>query len=77
MFDLIYRSGRRFRAYDLSSRYVRLPLSLPGAITNEEKGLFAPPENEEGFHQLAERICAGVYPLGPALDRGVAALSPW
>jgi len=48
-----------FAAYDLSSRYVRLPLSLPNAITDEEKGLFAPPENEEGFHNLAERICAG------------------
>ena len=48
-----------FAAYDLSSRYVRLPLSRPGKITEEEKGLFDPPEDEEGFHKLAEQICGG------------------
>jgi hypothetical protein len=51
--------GVMFAAYDLSSRYVRLPLSLPDTMTDDEKGLFPPPENEEGFHQLAERICGG------------------
>jgi carbonic anhydrase len=51
--------GVVFAAYDLSSRYVRLPLSLPGAITEEEKGLFEPPKDEEGFHRLADQICHG------------------
>jgi hypothetical protein len=51
--------GVVFGAYDLISRYVRLPLSLPGHLTEEEKGLFAPPEDAEGFRQLAARICSG------------------
>ncbi len=51
--------GVVFAAYDLSTRYVRLPLSPPGAITEEEKGLFEPPADEEGFHKLAEHICGG------------------
>src|ERR1700722_5146183 len=51
--------GVVFAAYDLSTRYVRLPLSPPGTTTEEEKGLFEPPENEEGFHKLAEQICGG------------------
>jgi carbonic anhydrase len=51
--------GVAFAAYDLNSRYVRLPLSHPGNISEEEKGLFAPPENEAGFHELGEQICRG------------------
>jgi carbonic anhydrase len=51
--------GVVFGAYDLISRYVRLPLSPPGQLTEEEKGLFAPPEDAEGFRQLANRICSG------------------
>jgi carbonic anhydrase len=48
-----------FGAYDLISRYVRLPLSPPGEITEEEKGLFPPPEDEDGFAELANTICQG------------------
>ena len=48
-----------FGAYDLVSRYVRLPLSPSGKLTEEEKGLFQPPEDEEGFRELALRICRG------------------
>jgi carbonic anhydrase len=48
-----------FGAYDLSSRYVRLPLSPSGEITEEEKGLFPPPKNENEFSELALRICRG------------------
>ncbi len=48
-----------FGTYDLSTRYVRMPLSPPGAITEEEKGLFTPPEDVEGFRQLSRRICGG------------------
>jgi len=51
--------GVVFGVYDLISRYVRLPLSPPGELTEEEKGLFLPPENAEGFRQLAHRICSG------------------
>jgi carbonic anhydrase len=51
--------GVVFGAYDLVSRHVRLPLSSPGELTEEEKGLFAPPEDVEGFRQLALRICSG------------------
>jgi carbonic anhydrase len=51
--------GVVFGAYDLVSRHVRLPLSPPGELTEEEKGLFAPPEDVEGFRQLALRICSG------------------
>ena len=49
--DVVYGS------YDLSTRYVRLPLSPPGEITEEEKGLFTPPDDVEGFRQLSLRIC--------------------
>jgi len=41
------------------SRHVRLPLSPQGELAEEEKGLFAPPENVEGFRQLTHRICSG------------------
>lgn len=51
--------GVVFGAYDLVSRHVRLPLSPPGELTEEEKGLFAPPEDVEGFRHLALRICSG------------------
>lgn len=48
-----------FGAYDLSSRYIRLPLSPAGEITEEEKGLFPPPKDEDAFRELALRICRG------------------
>jgi carbonic anhydrase len=48
-----------FGAYDLVTRHVRLPLSPPGELTEEEQGLFSPPEDVEGFRQLALRICRG------------------
>ena len=51
--------GVVFGTYDLVSRRVRLPLSPPGEITEEEQGLFAPPEDVEQFRQLAIRICSG------------------
>jgi carbonic anhydrase len=51
--------GVVFGTYDLVSRRVRLPLSPPGEITEEEQGLFAPPEDAEQFRQLARRICSG------------------
>jgi carbonic anhydrase len=51
--------GIVFGAYDLVTRYVRLPLSPSGELTEQEKGLFAPPESVEEFLQLARRICAG------------------
>lgn len=51
--------GVMYGVYDLVTRYVRLPLSLPGELTDEEKGLFAPPEDVEGFRQLSRRICGG------------------
>jgi carbonic anhydrase len=51
--------GVVFGAYDLVTRHVRLPLSLPGELTEEEQGLFMPPEDVEGFRQLALRICSG------------------
>jgi hypothetical protein len=34
-------------------------VSPSGELTEEEKGLFAPPESVEEFRQLARRICAG------------------
>ena len=49
--------GVVYGAYDLASRHVRLPLSPPGSLTEEEKGLFAPPEDAEGFRELSRRIC--------------------
>ena len=51
--------GVVFGAYDLVTRHVRLPLSPPGELTEEEQGLFPPPEDVEGFRQLALRICSG------------------
>jgi carbonic anhydrase len=51
--------GVAFGTYDLFTRYVRLPLSPSSEITEEEKGLFAPPSDAEGFRQLARRICGG------------------
>ncbi len=51
--------GVVFGAYDLVSRRVRLPLSPPSELTEEEQGLFAPPEDAEKFRQLARRICSG------------------
>jgi carbonic anhydrase len=51
--------GVVFGAYDLASRRVRLPLSLPGELTDEDQGLFAPPDDVEGFRELALRICSG------------------
>jgi hypothetical protein len=53
--------GVVFGTYDLVSRRVRLPLSLPGELTEEEQGLFAPPEDVEQFRQLARRICSGRF----------------
>jgi carbonic anhydrase len=51
--------GVVFGTYDLVSRRVGLPLSPPGELTEEEQGLFAPPEDVEQFRQLARRICSG------------------
>ena len=51
--------GVVFGAYDLVTRYVRLPLSPAGELTEEEKGLFTPPEDIEGFRQLSRKICGG------------------
>jgi hypothetical protein len=51
--------GVVFGAYDLISRCVRLPISPSDHITDEEKGLFAPPGDAEEFRQLARRICSG------------------
>jgi carbonic anhydrase len=48
-----------FGAYDLASRCVRLPLSPSDELTEEEKGLFPPPEDERGFTELATKICRG------------------
>ncbi len=51
--------GVVFGAYDLLSRYVRLPLSPAAELTKEEIGLFPPPQDTAGFRELALRICAG------------------
>jgi hypothetical protein len=56
MFELIYRfdpADRVCRHAPGNSDEARIPL------TEDEKGLFQPPENEEGFHELAEQICTG------------------
>jgi len=53
--------GVAFGAYDLVSRYVRLPFSPPAQITEEEKGLFAPPENVDDFRELARTVCDGRF----------------
>jgi carbonic anhydrase len=51
--------GVVFGAYDLVSNTVRLPLSLPTELTEEEKGLFPRPENAEEFRELSRKICRG------------------
>jgi carbonic anhydrase len=51
--------GVVYGAYDLATCQVGLPLSLPGEIREEEKGLFVPPEDVEGFRALSLRICGG------------------
>jgi carbonic anhydrase len=51
--------GVVFGAYDLVTRHVRLPLSPAAELTEEEKGLFTPPEDIEGFRQLSRKICGG------------------
>ncbi|HTD56748.1 MAG TPA: carbonic anhydrase [Silvibacterium sp.] len=51
--------GVVYGAYDLVTRQVRLPLSPATEATEEERGLFEPPEDVEGFRQLALRICSG------------------
>jgi len=57
--DRLPRLGVVYGAYDLISGLVRLPLSLPGQFTREEKGLFVPPKDAAGFRQLALKICDG------------------
>jgi carbonic anhydrase len=51
--------GVVFGAYDLVTRHVRLPLSPAGELTEDEKGLFTPPEDIESFRQLSRKICGG------------------
>jgi len=51
--------GVVYGVYDLASGHVRLPLSLPGQLTEEEKGLFVPPKDAAGFRQVALKICKG------------------
>jgi len=51
--------GVVFGTYDLFSRQVRMPLARRGELAVEERGLFAPPEDVEGFRDLASRICSG------------------
>jgi carbonic anhydrase len=51
--------GVVFGAYDLVSRFVRLPMSQPGGLTQEEIGLFEPPDSAEGFRALALYVCRG------------------
>jgi carbonic anhydrase len=46
-----------YGVYDLVSRYVRLPLSPSTEVTEDEKGLFAPPESVDDFRLLARNIC--------------------
>jgi carbonic anhydrase len=48
-----------FGTYDLISRYVRLPISPCGELTEEEKGLFEPPHDVDGFRELALQTCGG------------------
>ena len=47
-----------FGAYDLVSRYLRLPLSASDQVAEEEKGLFAPPQDVDGFPELARSEAA-------------------
>jgi carbonic anhydrase len=51
--------GVVYGAYDIASRQVRLPLSLSNEVTEEEKGLFVPPGDVDGFRDLSRRICSG------------------
>jgi carbonic anhydrase len=51
--------GVVYGSYDLVSRFVRLPISHPDALTSEEKGLFTPPDDIDGFRVLATSICRG------------------
>lgn len=51
--------GVVFGAYDLVSRFVRLPMSPHGALTDEEIGLFEPPDTAEGFRALALYLSRG------------------
>jgi carbonic anhydrase len=53
--------GVVFGAYDLISRYVRLPLSPHDSLTEEEKGLFPPPEDAAGFREFSRKICSGTF----------------
>jgi hypothetical protein len=51
-----------FGTYDLLSRYVmRLPISPCGELTEEEKGLFVPPHDVDGFRELALQTCGGSW----------------
>ena len=45
-----------FGVYDLVSHYVRLPLSHWAQTTEQEKGLFTPPETADEFRELARTI---------------------
>jgi carbonic anhydrase len=56
--------GIVFGTYDLFSRQVRMPLARRGELAEEERGLFAPPEDVEGFRDLASRICSGNHVRG-------------
>ena len=51
--------GVVFGTYDFGSRHVGLPLSCLADLAAEESGLFVPPEDVEGFRELASRICSG------------------
>jgi hypothetical protein len=51
--------GVVFGTYDLISRCVRLPLSPSRQPSEEERGLFTPPEDAGKFRQLALRMCSG------------------
>jgi carbonic anhydrase len=49
--------GVVFGSYDLVSRKVRLPLSPNSELADEEQCLITPPEDVDGFRQLADRVC--------------------
>ena len=51
--------GVVFGTYDLVSRFVRLPMSHSDSLTEEEIGLFEPPDTAEGFRALALYVCRG------------------
>jgi carbonic anhydrase len=48
-----------FGTYNLISGRVRLPLSSPGELSDDDSGLFPPPSDAKGFRHLALRICQG------------------